>query len=58
MKIAVKECSEAELPEAEKKWQGRGYMPTDKTDPKTLEIFEYMKTLGAKGWVLARRDPD
>jgi hypothetical protein len=58
MKIAVKECTEAELPEAERKWQSRGYMPTNKTDPKTLEIMEYMTTQNAKGWVLARRDPD
>ena len=58
MKISVKECSGAELPEAESKWQARGYKLTTKTDPKTLAVMEYMKTARDTSWVLARRDPD
>ena len=61
MKIAVKECSDAELPEAEQKWQARGYKLTNKIDPKTLSAMEYMKSHSpAKNcWVLVRRDdPD
>lgn len=61
MKISVKECSDAELPEAEKKWQARGYKFTSKVDPKTLDVMEYMKSGHSGGktvWVLARRDPD
>jgi hypothetical protein len=59
MKIAAKECNDEELPEAEQKWQARGYKFTDKTDPKTLEPMEYMKSFSNKAtWVLARRDPD
>ena len=59
MKIAVKECTDEELPAAEQKWQARGYVLVDKTDPKTLEPMQYMKTFGNKAnWVLARRDPD
>lgn len=59
MKIAVKECTDEELPVAEQRWQARGYRPTDKTDPKTLEVMEYMKSFSNKAsWVLARRDPD
>jgi hypothetical protein len=59
MKIAAKECNDEELPEAEQKWQARGYKFTDKTDPKTLEPMEYMKSFSNKAtWVLAHRDPD
>jgi 23S rRNA maturation mini-RNase III len=59
MKIAVKECTDEELPEAEQKWQERGYKRVDKTDPKSLEPMEYMKSFSNKAnWVLARRDPD
>lgn len=61
MKISVKECPDADLSEAEKKWQARGYKLTDKVDPKTLEPMEYMKSGHSGGktvWVLARRDPD
>lgn len=59
MKIAVKECNDEELPDAEQKWQARGYKLTDKTDPKTLQPMEYMKSFSNKAnWVLARRDPD
>ena len=59
MKIAVKECNDEELPVAEQKWQARGYTLVDKTDPKTLEPMEYMKSFSNKAsWVLARRDPD
>ena len=59
MKIAIKECTDEELPTAEQKWQARGYRLTDKTDPKTLDVMEYMKTFSNKAnWMLARRDPD
>ena len=60
MKISVKECSDADLPDTERKWQARGYALVDKGDPKGLEVMEYMKSPhAAKGkWVLARRDPD
>ena len=61
MKISVKECSDEELPAAEKKWQARGYKLTAKVDPKTLDVMEYMKSGHSGGktvWVLARRDPD
>jgi len=59
MKIAVKECNDEELPEAEQRWQARGYKLVDKTDPKTLEPMEYLKAFSNKAnWVLARRDPD
>jgi hypothetical protein len=59
MKIAVKECNDEELPVTEQKWQARGYTLTAKTDPKTLEVMEYMKAFNNKAiWVLARRDPD
>lgn len=61
MKISVKECTDEELPAAEKKWQARGYKLTAKADPKTLEVMEYMKSGHSGGktvWVLARRDPD
>jgi len=40
MKIAVKECTDEELPGAEQKWQARGYGLTDKTDPKALDVME------------------
>jgi hypothetical protein len=59
MKIAFKECTDEELPVAEQKWQARGYVLVDKTDPKTLEPMQYMKTFSNKAkWMLARRDPD
>jgi len=60
MKLSVKECSEADLAEAEQKWQARGYALVDKTDPKTLTAMEYLKAHSAAKncWVLARRDPD
>ena len=61
MKISVKECSDADLPEAEQKWQARGYTLTSKTDPKSLAVMEYMKAPhagNAKIWMLSRRDPD
>ncbi len=59
MKIAVKECTDEELPDAEQRWQSRGYKFTDKTDPKSLDVMEYMKSFSNKAnWVLARRDPD
>jgi hypothetical protein len=55
----MKECTDAELPDAEQKWQARGYKLVDKTDPKTLEPMEYTKLFNNKAaWVLARRDPD
>jgi hypothetical protein len=59
MKIAVKECTEEELQAAEQKWQARGYKLTEKTDPKTLDPMEYMRSFSSKAkWVLTRRDPD
>ena len=65
MNISVKECSDADLPDAERKWQGRGFTLANKTDPKTLAVAEYMKSVRAAKsageatvWVLARRDPD
>ena len=59
MKIAVKECTYEELPAAEQKWQARGYRLTEKKDPKTLEVMEYMRSFSSKAsWVLTRRDPD
>lgn len=59
MKIAVKECTYEDLPAAEKKWKARGYRITEKTDPKTLEVMEYIRSFSSKGsWVLTRRDPD
>ncbi len=59
MKIAVKECTDEELPDAEQRWQARGYKLVDKTDPKSLAPMEYIKSFSNKAnWVLARRDPD
>jgi len=64
-KTLRKECSDAELPVAESRWQAEGFRPTDKKDEKDLMPMEYLKTShrgtaasfgGERKWLLVRRE--